>query len=246
MENIPPTQTPDSSSDMSQALETSTVSDQQVQETGASTQKQDVTQEQGSQPTQKEVPFHEHPRWIERQKELEDIRTENAYLRAQAEQLLRASGQNQPFHKGIEETDPYVNMTAEEQVFYKNLEKIIDRKVGVKEKEIKQHLEERDRQLLNIRAQQFYRDHSDVKRGSLEDKLICQKVAVGYDPDDAYMLVMKDRHVQEAVETAKRQFEEKYKLKKQANGENTSIPINSQVPQGESFEDTFRRELKLG
>lgn len=232
----------DATQDSSSALEGAMASspevnqeiDQEIQSSGTETSQQTVTEQV------KEPPFHEHPRWKEM---MEEKRQLQAML--QREQELRHMSlqqmQGQP-------ADPYAGMSAEEKAFYQNIDRRIEERARqISQEQLKQFqpvIEDGRRELVRMKVEQFFKEHPDVKPGSMEETAIAQKIKQGYPVDDAYAVVMYPLKQKEWTTKAQVTQQQKIQQKRAANVETSSgIPAQQQPKPKSSFADAFLRNL---
>ena len=196
---------------------------------------------------QKEPPFHEHPRWIERQKEVEELRDQNRRLMD-----FIQSQQNAP--EPPKESIENLNLTDEqlrEKVFYENIRKMSREEAlkiaEEKSKTILKELNDNKRTLAMMEVERFRKEHPDVTEGSSEEKQIATKVSQGYSLEDAYKTVMYNTALQrareEAISKSKQQKTQQTTQKLAANLETTgSVGITPQKK--ETVAEFIEREGK--
>lgn len=196
----------------------------------------------GTEPQQQEnVPFNQHPRF----KELID---ENRWLKKMHEQTLQQRQQAQQFQQP--EVDPYAGKTPEERLFYMEQ----DRRIREEAQKIVRNemaklspvIDAGRMEIARIKAEQFHREHPDVKAGSPEEYDIVQRIQqYGYAPEDAYWSVMGPRGIRRAAETAKQQVKQQLTAKKQANVESSSgVSTQAQPAKKLSFREAMDLEMK--
>lgn len=203
----------------------------------------DVTQEAPAEaPAQqveqvKETPFHEHPRWIERQRELELLRQQNSQLM----ELVKVS--KAPAPQPV--TDEYANLTPEEREAWRRIEKLAEDKARKVISEVapayEQELTQTKEALAAIAYERFQAKYPDVSPGSQEEEAIAQLYKRGYSLDDAYKVVNYEKNAQKAAQQSKTQQVQKTQQKQAANLEQTTLPPKSGLPTKDRV--SFRQEL---
>ena len=204
---------------------------QETQEAGTPTQEQGETQESQEQ----RVPY-------ERFKEKVD---EANWYKQQLEQASQKP-QSQPQQRQTQ--DPYAGMDPATEKFYRDLDARTKKSVQEAMKDtVNPQINAGLQEIAAMKTAQFRKDHSDIKAGSLEESQIGNKIRQGYSTDDAYWSVMGPRGIQPAVSKAKKQEQQKFQQKRQANVEtspgipNSSLPANQQSERdliGEALDDS--------
>lgn len=201
---------------------------QESQEAQAPTAEQGVTQE----PQQEQrVPF-------DRFKAVND---ENKWLR---EQLSVTMAQRQ-VHQPQQQTDPYAGMDPATEKFYRDLDSRVEKRAqDIIDKRIAPQINAGLKEVAAIKTMQFFKEHPDVKPGSVEEAQISAKVRAGYSTDDAYWSVMGPRGIQSAVNKVKKQTQQKFQQKRQANVEASPGVPNSSLPTGKSERELIGEALE--
>lgn len=211
--------------------------------------KADVTQESSpvapvETPTpkveQKEPPFHEHPRWIERQRESELLRQQNQQLIEVVQKLTQPKAQ---------EVDPYAGMTKEEKEFYQRIDNLAEQKTRKVLAEVapqfQQELRETKETMAALAYERFLNKYPEVRPGSQEEGQIAELYKRGYSLDDARNLVFRDYDIQQAVGKGKNQQQVKVQQKVAANLEQKTLPPINGIPSKDkgNFRDEMRKTL---
>lgn len=129
--------------------------------------------------------------------------------------------------------DPYAGMTAEEERFWKGIDKRIEQRASeiaeTKIRQISPVIDAGRMELAQIKVQQFRAQHPDIKANSPEEMEIAQRIQMGLTPDDAYWATMGPRGRQVVEKQVKQQVKQQIVAKKLANVEtSSSVPIHSQ------------------
>lgn len=196
--------------------------------------------------TEKEPPFHEHPRWKELQEERKELREQNQRLQ---EQLFQIANSSRPVQAQVEEK-LYEAATPEEREFWHKIEKIADVKSEAKIKNIVEEFQKEKKVLYDtygqLAAKDFLKDHPTIKRGSDEMKeIITTANSKKLDLEDAYKLVMFDKEKEMAAENARKEKQDENKKKLAANVERGTISKESPVnPEKLDFESAFDKAWK--
>lgn len=178
------------------------------------------------------VPFNEHPRFKE-------LIEERNWYRQQLEKVNQIRQQPQSQQPT---TDEYAGMTPEEERFWRAVDKRAERIAEQKIQRVNPMLDAGIRELTNLKVQQFRDAHKDIKPNSPEELQIAQKINQGYLPEDAYRAVMWDRKVADAEKQANSNVKQRIEAKKQANVEQTSIPLGGVPPTKEKL--TLRQRIE--
>lgn len=197
---------------------------------------------------QKEVPFHEHPRWQEIQREKQEVQEEKDYWRNKAMEF--AEKVTAPKQVEMPTEDDYANMDAETEKFYRNLDARYEKRMKKFAEEVSRPILEENRiikqRLAEMWQKDFRRENPDVKPGSEEERLIASKVKQGYSLEDAAFLVMGPKRIKEAEAKGQAKKAVKTEEKMKANIETSSIPRVSGLPteRKRSFRETLDDNLK--
>ena len=183
-----------------------------------------------------DAPFHEHPRFKE-------IVEEKNWYRQQMERLMEQV--QRPPQPEAPQVDPYAHMTAEEQAFYRNMDKRIEERAqAILQRSVTPQLNAGIEEIARLRVEQFRKDHPDVSANSSEEARISDKIRQGYLPEDAYRSVMWDTKIAGKQVLSQQAQKQKLVAKQKAN---LSSPISnsSQGVKGpkQSFEDDIRHQL---
>jgi len=201
---------------------------QEPQETETPTPQEGVTQEEEEQ----RVPYD---RFKEKVDEV------NWYK----EQLERQTSQPQPQQPQPQQQDPYAGMDAATEKFYRDMDARTQRAVQeAMKKNISPQINAGLQEIAAMKTAQFRKDHPDISSGSVEEREISQKIALGYSPEDSYWSVMGPRGIQPAVNKAKKQVQQKFQQKRQANVESSSGVPNSSLPSKQSEREAIGDALK--
>ena len=202
----------------------------------------------------KEPPFNEHPRWKE---VMEEKRVAQDRADRLEQQLLDISGKLATPKE--QQVDPYADMGEEDKRFWKE----VDRRAAEQAKRIaaterNNYMREQQatrEQLAVIAYKEFQTKHPDVKSNSVEENAIAAKVKMGYNPDDAYEIVVgsaKRQALEEELAKAKQQKQKaKTTQKLAANLETSGIAPNSPIqPKGaedvRSFIENYMKQEAAG
>ena len=173
--------------------------------------------------TEKEPPFHEHPRWKEMQEEKRQLLEEKR-------QLLELANKMTPHQQAVQvEQNIYEAKTPEEKAFWQQIEKVADSISAKREKKLRDELETEKqvlyKQTSQLLANEFLKSHPDIKKGSEELKQIVSTAqGRSLDLDEAYKLVMFDKNVELAAARKQEKTQETLKQKSAANLETKTIP----------------------
>ena len=130
-----------------------------------------------SQPVSTDVPFHQHPRWIERQRELEDARRRAD----QAEHLARlALERSQLPQAPVAQPDPWEGKVnhpdATTAQYWQEMRRLVQYERQQAKQEAVQELmpviDAGRQELARISVQEFRRQNPDIKPGSEEERLV--------------------------------------------------------------------------
>lgn len=153
----------------------------------AADQQQDVqSTQQATAPTSQDgqtadVPFNKHPRWIERQQELERERREKESLREQNQQLIqmlqRPVQVASPQPQATDPWDGLVNhQNPEHARFYQTLQTVVraERQIAKQEaiSELQPVIQAGMERLAQIDIRDFRRENPDIKAGSEQERMI--------------------------------------------------------------------------
>lgn len=230
------------------AIEDSLPSDGSVDSSTTDSGNPDAPVETPTPKVEQETPFHEHPRWKERQAELERERQEKAYWQQQAQKALEIANRSTTHH--VPEEDPLAGVSPEERQAWERIQKLarIEAEKIVKSKEeiFNREIQQTREHVVALAYQDFQRKHPDVTPNSPEEIEIAKRVKQGYPLEDAYKIVMFDRNAQRAANQVKQQVNDKTKQKMAANLETSTIPQNSGIPQQkkQSFRDSTEELLR--
>lgn len=182
------------------------------------------------------VPFHKHPRFKE-------VLEDRDWYKRQWEQSVQ---NRQPQNPQQPVQDPYANMTPDEERFWRAVDQRAERIAEQKIQKVNPLIDAGRSELAQMKVAQFRSSHPDIKANSPDEYAIAQRIQSGYNPEDAYWAVMGPRGKQQAKQEVKQEVKQRIAEKKQANGENNSIPANSSRNQPETnFKDDFLKNLRL-
>ena len=191
------------------------------------------------------VPFDQHPRWQERQRELEALRAQNQQLLDAMQRMAQPAQPMQP------PADPYAGMDAPTAEFYRNMDRRIEQKAQeIAARQMQPILQTVDlgrQQLAKVTLASFYKENPDITPNSEESQAIAQKLYQGYDLEDAKWVVMGPKYHQQLTQQRHTTVTKQAAHRQQAPPEGgPGIPATSGLPQPkESFRDTLARELGL-
>jgi len=191
------------------------------------------------------VSFDQHPRWQERQRELEALRAQNQQLLDAVQRIAQPVTQAQP------PADPYAGMDAATAEFYRNMDRRIEQKaqeISVRQMQpILQSMDLGRQQLAKVTLVNFYKENPDITPNSAEAQAIAQKIQQGYDLEDAKWVVMGPKYHQQLTQQRQTTGKKQEVHRQQAPPEGgPGIPATSGLPQPkETFRDTLARELDL-
>jgi hypothetical protein len=200
---------------------------------------------------EKEVPFHEHPRWKEIQQEKEAARQQADHWRQQAERMAAlAQGLQQPAAPA--QVDQFAGMTPEEKIFWQKVDERAEQKAkAIAESMVPQfqnQLKETREVVTTMIYQKFLDKYPDVKPGSQEEGQIAELFSKGYSLDDAYKVTFFEKQRQKEALQTKQQAQQKIQQKSAANLE-TSTSNPSSIPQKQKLsvrEFALRKAQELG
>jgi len=162
--------------------------------------------------------------------------------RKQLLELLQRQQQAPPVQAAPE---AQLGNTPEEREFFRQMKELSRKEaetlLKVKEEQFQKQLEAQQRVIGNLLSRDFRRTHPDVKANSNEEYQISQKIQAGYDPDDAYKVVMFERQGQNATQKAQQSVKQKLQTKKKANVETSSVQQGGLPPPKESFRESLER-----
>ena len=184
------------------------------------------TTEEGAPPTppaepagEKEPPFNTHPRWIERQRELEELREQNRQLLTIAQQrnLQPPQPQADPLQPLVNHQDP---ATAQ---FWQQVQTVARHVSQQTAREavqpVEQYVQLGRQELATMTLAQFRRENPDIAPGSAEEAAIARLVAPsngapGLPLEYAKRVVMYDHltsklQQQKQADTTKRQVQKR-------------------------------------
>ena len=197
---------------------------QESEDTGEATQQQAEVQ-----PTQEQaVPYDR----------FKDVIEEKNYYKSLLEKQMASQ-------KPVEQAPQQMGNTPEEREFWNQVGKVSQKQaetlMKAKELQFQQQLEAQQRVIGTLLSRDFRRNHSDVKPDSPEEYKISQKIQMGYDPDDAYKVVMFEKQGQTANQRAQQSVKQKLQVKKKANVETNSVQQGGLPHPKESFRETLER-----
>ena len=191
---------------------------------------------------EQEVPFHEHPRWKERQAELERERQEKAYWQQQAQSALDLAKRQNP----VPVEDPYAGIDPAERQAWERIEKvaerIADKRIQQKEEVWAKEVQQTKEAMAVLAYKEFQKAHPDVAPGSPEEDAIANLINRRYDPEDAYKVVMYEKNAQKAAHQVKQQVNVKTQQKIAANLETQTIPASNGLPKSKKEFRAFMDE----
>lgn len=210
--------------------------------------------------TEKEVPFHEHPRWKELQEEKKEARDRADRLERQLfEMTSRLTPQQQ--QQKVEE-NIYEAKTPEEKAFWQEVDRRAEKKAAERENKLRAELEEEKKLIFSqtgsILAKDFLKAHPDIEKGSPEMQKIMDKATIYQRAgmslmdamDEAYTNVMAPKMVEAARNEEKEKIKQQNKQKLAANVETKTIPQNSMPSQskgrGITEDDLMSTAKELG
>ena len=167
-----------------------------------------------------------------------EVNEEKKFLRDQITRLTQKEETPQT-------KDPYANMDPETERFWRAVDQRAEAIVEKKLDKTKQTIDAGRHEIASIRAQQFYKAHPDIKKGSPEATEIAQRIQRGYDLEDAYWAVMGQKGIQKAEQRAVKKVKQNMNQKKQANTETSSVSPDIQKKAEMSFEDEFKKNFDL-
>lgn len=240
--------------------------DEEKDENAASSPAQDVRTESSTvetteaqpaegtakQPVEKEVPFHEHPRWKEIQQEKEEAKRRAAFLEGQ----LQAIQQQQ--NKPIAEEDLYTGLSAEEKVAYQNLDartkKIFMKEIQARESQYENRIARAEGVIARIAEKEFRKENPDLEQNSPEEARIAKLIGAGLDAEEAAWAVLGKKRAERAALEKETQLKTKQQAKTQekiqANLETKSVSTTLQPVKKESknitMDDLEKTAKELG
>ncbi len=208
---------------------------QETQEPETGTPNEPVTQETPE--TEQQVPY-------ERFKTVND---EKNYWRQQAETLAQhPTPQPVQPQQQAQPQDKYAHLSAEEQVFYRNQEKMVK---GVVDGALAKQKVEYDKRINNLQgvvynsqAKSFLKEHPDIKPNTPEAMDVIQKMQRGLTMDEAYWAVKGPAGVQVAKQKAQTEVKQKMQVKKKANVEQTGVSSAGMPSEARSFREDLEAE----
>ena len=201
---------------------------------------EEQTQETQTPPAQKGVtqePVEESKIPYSRLKEVVD---EKNWYKQQMERMLQQQQSQQQFQQPTQ--DPYANMTADEEKFFRMIDTRAEKIAESKLRQISPVIDAGRMELAQMKVQQFRMQHPDIKANSSEEIAIAEKIQIGYLPEDAYRSVMWDSKVAETEKQTNQTNKQKIEAKKQANVEQKSIPAGAVSPTKEKL--TLRQRIE--
>ena len=201
--------------------------EEQTQETQTPPAQEGVTQE----------PVEESKIPYSRLKEVVD---EKNWYKQQMERMLQQQQSQQQFQQPTQ--DPYANMTADEEKFFRMIDARAEKIAESKLRQISPVIDAGRMELAQMKVQQFRMQHPDIKANSSEEIAIAEKIQIGYLPEDAYRSVMWDSKVAETEKQTNQTNKQKIEAKKQANVEQKSIPAGAVSPTKEKL--TLRQRIE--
>lgn len=231
----------------------------QEQELDSSANDQDVNQDSSLEETQleeptseegveKEVPFHQHPRF----KELVDQKNEAKQQADLLQQKLLELTDKALTRKEPSE-DPYADLDGESKRWLKQrdvqVEEIARRVAAEERKKAEVEIQMVRNEYGKVAAQQFLSGHPDVNKGSDELRTIVNKAReIGGNLDDAYKIVMFEKNGEAAARRATQKKQQQIKEKLAANVETKGTSDKGLKPKGpEDFDSAFlEAEKELG
>ena len=226
--------------DLKSVIQESLPDDGQVESSPTPEVKQDVqaesstaVPEEATSPKAEELPFNEHPRFKQLIEDRNYERQRAERLEQNLQQIVNKLSQPQV----APQVDQYANLTADERLFYENLDKrtqrIVDEKIGREREVFANEIQEAKQTTAALIYKDFLARHPDIQSNSQEENQIAQKVRMGYQLDDAYEVVMgpvkRQNLEREITEKYKKQQQDKTQQKIRANQETSTIPSGSPI-----------------
>lgn len=230
----------DATADSSNALEAAIASSPEATtppSTETATPQQAEATEQTEQQTSQEEKFgFDDPRHPEHYR-FRQLQDEKKFYKEQLENLIQQrQTQQQPT------TDPYSNMTPEEERFWRMVDQRAEKVAEKKMQNINPMLDAGLREMVDMKVNSFRNAHPDIKANSPDEEAIAGKIRMGYHPEDAYWAIMGPRGIRNAEEKGKQVIKQQIENKKRANVE-TSTSVSSQVqPQPQVTKKTWRAD----
>lgn len=185
----------------------------------SSTSEDDVEQEEEKQP-----PFHEHPRWKERDEELRRERQRSDELQRQLLELTRP--------KQEVRQEEQLGETPEAREFWSQVKKLAKQEAETARKQAQEVYEAELKAIRQeygkMAANSFLKEHPDLKPGSPELNQIVHKAQThNLDLNDAYKLIMFDKKESDRAVAKVNKKKQIAKEKLAANVETKSVPQSS-------------------
>ena len=227
----------ESSSALAEAIASSPEVTEELQKPQAetATPKEAEQEVQEEQQETEQAPFNQHPRF-------QELIAEKNYFKQMAERLSQQS--QQPIQQPTQ--DPDAGKTAEERVFWQQVDERADRRAEAKLARLSPVLEAARMELAQMKVAQFRASHPDIKSNSPEEMMIAEKIQAGYNPDDAYWAVKGPLGEKKGEEKGKQQVKQQMVAKKMANVESTaSLSPQAQSQGNLSFEEEMCQKFGI-
>lgn len=223
----------ESSTSLEGAIASSPEAEAAVEGTGQATPQQAETPTEEQQTEEQTVPYDRFREVNEERKQALAALQELASRQQQVVQQPQALPQDQ-FEAMI------ANKTPEEQVFWRNVRDIARQEAAGIQRSISPQIDAAKQEYARLRADQFFKEHNDVRQGSTEEKSIAQRISQGYDPEDAYRAVMWDKRLGQQQQNVQKQQQQRLAAKQKANVVSSSGVSQQSVP---GAKENFKAEL---
>ena len=214
------------------------------------------TTEQGTPPTTpsetpvvQDPPFHTHPRWIERQREVEALRQQNQQLLDLAQRQVPVQTAQDPWEPLLKHQDPATAQFYAQQraLMQQEAYRAAQAALG----QIAPLVQMGRQELAQMTIAQFRQENPDIKPGSEEEGEIARLVAPqdgsrGLTLEQAKRVVMYDKVVSKITQATQAQQAQRSAQKRVTTPEaSQGMPASAGGPQTvKSFRDTLDAELR--
>lgn len=167
--------------DMTGASAVSPQPDEKTAPSAEATQRSEQVPETGTpssttpaQPAEHDVPFHQHPRWIERQQELEALRQQNQALTQTVQRMAQLPQPTQASQPAADPWDGYVNHVDPVQAqFWTQMRALVqhERQLAKHEaiRELQPVIQAGMQELVQLNLREFRKENPEVTPGSKEE-----------------------------------------------------------------------------
>ena len=221
------------------------VEPQDVETDSSSEALEETPSQQVEQEEIKEVPFHEHPRWQEIQKERQELKEQNQQLMQMLQsQATQKTPITQEQRDELEDKLSALDPAAREWMrdLYKDMSKITQRELQKAGKQFTEVINKQSQVIAELQEKEFRREHKDIAPNSIEERDIAELIKLGVPPTKAAWAIMGPKRAKEAETKGQVKKTQTTKMKQQANMEVPNVAVNAPIDENISFREALERE----